>query len=148
MNASSKPTNSNGPTLLHLKILTPSMVFYDGLITSIKLSDHNGQIMFFKDYYPFITRIISSIVTIVTYDNKVIQYIIDDGFLSVSDNSLFLMVSFCIENNRVEKDKILSLRKKNISILEKRNVHHIKFDIGETQILQKLYSLNEEKKRH
>lgn len=129
-------TNSN----LKFNIITPSKVAYSDYVKSVYFSDDNGDIVILNNYEPTIGKIKRSIIQIIDFQDKVFEFIIDNGVYSIANCELNFLASFCIENTEEQKKEILELREKTLNVLNSKNLNNFHFQL-EVSLFKKIVGI-------
>ena len=111
--------NSN----LKFNIITPSKVVYSDYVKSVYFCDDKGDIVILNNYEPTIGKIARSLIEIIDINDRVFEYIIDNGIYSVANCELNFLASFCIENTEEQKREILQLKEKTLNVLSNKKLN-------------------------
>jgi|GEM_PF-6900904 len=109
---------------LHLKILSPDDIVFDGVIKSIHLCAAMGEVEIFSNHTAYISSLLPGYAVIRhASDKSDDRYFIDSGYVKVNNNEVLLVVDAVLSPSDVNKTYF-----QNQVALYSENIDQIKDD--------------------
>jgi F-type H+-transporting ATPase subunit epsilon len=77
---------------MNISVLTPDKEIFKGAITSVKVPGKGGQFQVLKNHAPIVSALSKGEVTLVKDSGEKVKFIIEKGFIEVSNNEVSLLV--------------------------------------------------------
>ncbi len=78
--------------LIHLKVITPEKIFFDGKIKQITLPTSLGQITILPKHIPLISLVNEGNISFIREDNIEESFVISGGFVEVTWKKVLLLI--------------------------------------------------------
>ncbi len=77
---------------MHLEIISPDRVIYNGNVTSVKLPGKDGYFELLNDHAPLVAILQSGEIRIIKDDGEKEYFEVDEGFAEVIQNKITVLV--------------------------------------------------------
>ncbi len=88
--------------LIHLEIVTPSKIFFEGGVKSLSAPGYEGSFQVLPRHAPYITTLVPGKVKVVMQDQKELIYAISGGTVEVHANRITMLADSVIPQNEID----------------------------------------------
>lgn len=133
---------------MHLEIITPEKVIYDGEVDEVIAPTVNGQIAILPHHVSLLTQI-NPEELIIKSKGKELYLAITGGFLQVQNDKITILSDYAVREEHIEVEKALEAQKRAEEILKKKREHISEedFSLAQGELARSLLELKVVKRR-
>lgn len=93
------------PNLFHLRIISPTRVFYEGDVTMVELTTTEGDIGVLKDHIPLTAVVAPGVCYIYESPTEIKVAALHEGFIEVLQDQVTILAEICEWPNEIDVER-------------------------------------------